>query len=336
MKGLIESAALDVAFKSGLIDELEQEGSSAPASRFAGTRATFLEILRTSRVVEVANGEVRLSTRFREALLRRDLLETKLRFSMILAQDLACQAGDVFHMGRYGDYEPTYLRFFSYDKVDSADPIERAATEDWVRYMTVLTKYESAVGLAMYDFSQHDSMMDVGGNSGEFVHQVLDTTDYIIGTVFDLPGVVDIGKRWNSSRNTANRVNYVKGNGFTDPLPCGHDLITFKGVLHDWPNEEARYLLNNAWNALEPGGTIMIFERSAMDLSLHNPMGLNQYTMLSWYWIFQGPDRYMKQLEELGAFEVQLQEFDLDLPWMLLTAKKPGKPVTADPVAVSG
>lgn len=323
LQGFIESAALDVALKCGLIDELTPPGASVPADRYDWTRSTFLALLRSNNVVEMSDGRVMLTQHFRKALSRRDLLEAKLHFTMILAGDLAGQPGDVFHMGRFGTFEPRYLKFFSYDETTSNDPDERAATLEWVSYMTVLTRHESAVGLALYDFSCHQRMMDIGGNTGEFIHQVLEATADLKGIVFDLPGVVAIGKHWNVDRPTADRVEYVAGNAFEDPLPAGCDLISFKGVLHDWPDAEARTLVARAWDALEPGGKLLIFERSATDLSEHLPIGFNQYTMLAWVWIFKGPARYLTQLEELGAVDIQLQEFDLDLPWLLITAIKP-------------
>jgi hypothetical protein len=327
MVGLPESAALHLAFTSGLVDRLTPEGASVAEGRLGDKRSTFRLLLERSGVLETTDGRVRLTARFRRDLEYRDLIETKLRFAMLLAEALTTSPEHTLHVGTPRGEEPEYLRLFAYDRTATGDPDDVRATEGWVRFMTVLSRYESPVGVHRYDFGRHRRMLDIGGNSGEFAHVVAATTG-IDAVVFDLPGVVDLGRRWNEDRSSSARVTYVAGDAFVDPLPVGCDLVTFKGVLHDWPDREAEVLVQRAWEALEPGGTFLVFERSRLRDEDVVPMRFGTSTIAMWMWIFQGPDRYRAWLHDLGAEDVQVDLFELDLPWMILTARKPGQPKT--------
>lgn len=324
-RGMAESAALHLAFTSGLIDHLATEGATVARRQLTSQRSTMRILLEHNGVIERHDDRLRLTPRFRTVVNEfRDLLETKLYFAMKQAQALTGSPEQALHVGRVdATDEPDYLRLFQYQRTDSTDPEEIRATTDWVRFMTMLTKYEAPVGLERYDFGVHHRMMDIGGNSGEFVFNVVGAVPTIDAIVFDLPGVVDRGQDWNRHRSGAERVRFHTGDAFVDPLPGGCDLISFKGVLHDWPNRQASVLVRRAWEALEPGGTLMIFERSRLRDEDIVPMHFGRSTIAMWMWVFQGPDRYVTWLERLGAESINVDTFNLDLPWMLLTARKP-------------
>src|SRR5207244_3338198 len=45
-----------------------------------------------------------------------------------------------------------------------------------------------------------------------------------------------------------------------EPLPTGYDAISFVRVLHDWPDDTSRMLLEKAYAALPSGGRVIICE----------------------------------------------------------------------------
>ncbi|MCA9687698.1 MAG: class I SAM-dependent methyltransferase, partial [Myxococcales bacterium] len=185
------------------------------------------------------------------------------------------------------------------------------------------SRYEAPVVCSKYDFSAHRRMLDIGGNTGQFACTVCEHAPDLHAAVFDLPGVVAIGRRTLAGRPGFDRVEYVGGDAFADELPRGCDLVTFKSTLHDWPDDKAAELLEAAWSALEPGGTLLVFERSRVDLKDYQPVPFSLLTLLGWAWTLRGPERYEAVLRRLGAEDLQLEEFHLDLPWMVLTATKP-------------
>ncbi len=65
-------------------------------------------------------------------------------------------------------------------------------------------------------------MLDVGGNSGEFVLQICRKNPAILATVFDLPLVCEIGLEHIQPQPEADRITFVKGNAVYDNLPTGY------------------------------------------------------------------------------------------------------------------
>jgi hypothetical protein len=253
----------------------------------------------------------------------RDLLEAKMHYSSMLVRDLAVDTSCVFGLGPTVSHEYEYLRLYNFDRHDSEHPPDQVATEEWVAYMDTLSRYEAPVACERFDFSAYRRMLDIGGNTGQFALTVCEQTPGLHAVVFDLPGVVRIGQRVHAKHPSSDRVDYVGGDAFGDDPPEGCDLVSFKSTLHDWPDDKAESLLEQGWFALEPGGTLLIFERSHADLEEFVPMPFSQLTILGWAWIFRGPHRYEETLRRLGCTELQVDQFDLDMPWMLLTATKP-------------
>ncbi|MCB1017310.1 MAG: class I SAM-dependent methyltransferase [Acidimicrobiales bacterium] len=336
LRGIYESLTVGEAFRRGLIDELLD--APLPASEPDHLLRFFLSVLEANGVVEQRDGHYALTERFGEALRFRHLMEAQIKYSTMLVRDLAFDTSAVFALGEVAEHaihEPAtetspdgpigdeYLRLYQFDLHDSENPWDQAATEAWVDYMNTLSRYEAPVVCSKYDFSAHRRMLDIGGNTGQFACTVCEHAPDLHAAVFDLPGVVAIGRRTLAGRPGFDRVEYVGGDAFADELPRGCDLVTFKSTLHDWPDDKAAELLEAAWSALEPGGTLLVFERSRVDLKDYQPVPFSLLTLLGWAWTLRGPERYEAVLRRLGAEDLQLEEFHLDLPWMVLTATKP-------------
>jgi hypothetical protein len=106
-----------------------------------------------------------------------------------------------------------------------------------MKLTTTLTRYEAPVCVEHYDFSAHQRMLDLGGNSGEFAIQVCRRTPPLQACVVDLPVVCHVGMRHVAEQKLSDRIQFQPLNFTQDPIPGGYDLITCKSVLHDWPDE---------------------------------------------------------------------------------------------------
>ena len=80
-----------------------------------------------------------------------------------------------------------------------------------MRITTLLTRYEAAVCMDHHDFSQYRRMLDVGGNSGEFVLRICRRYPDISAAVFDLPLVCELGQEHVRGTAEADRISFVKG-----------------------------------------------------------------------------------------------------------------------------
>jgi SAM-dependent methyltransferase len=161
-------------------------------------------------------------------------------------------------------------------------------------------------------------MLDVGGNSGEFVLQACKRYSGLRGTVFDLPLVCDLGREHVARQPESGRITFVKGNALTDPLPTGFDLVAFKSMLHDWPEREAGGLLERAGRALNPGGTLLVFERGPIEVR-GATLPYSMLPMLLFFRAFRPPAFYATRFQALGLTRIEVQTFRLEMPFFLVT-----------------
>jgi SAM-dependent methyltransferase len=214
------------------------------------------------------------------------------------------------------------FQLFDYRRCLEPTPQNYAQVRAWMRITSTLTRYEALACLELHDFGRHRRMLDVGGNSGEFLLQLCRRHAELSGTVLDLPLVCEIGMEHVLAEPEATRISFLKGDVRSDPLPAGYDLIGFKSMLHDWPPAEADGFLAKAAAALAPGGTLLIFERTPLRLAGKTPPFSLIPTML-FFRSYRPPAEYAARLEALGLREVVVREVQLDTPFFVLTARKP-------------
>ena len=200
-------------------------------------------------------------------------------------------------------------------------PNNRARTRRWTRLTTALTRYEARVAIANHDFSAHQRILDIGGNTGEFALQICKAHPHLLATVFDLPVVCQIGREHLAPEPESSRISFLAGDALRDKLPGGFDLVIFKSMLHDWPESAARHLLSQATQTLLPGGTLLIFERGPIEIG-RNSLPYSMIPMLLFFRAFHSPRPYLEQLTTLGYANIQVRRIDLDTPFSLVTATK--------------
>ena len=144
----------------------------------------------------------------------------------------------------------------------------------------------------------------------------------LCGTVLDLPLVCEIGMEHVLPEPEHPRITFIKADIRRDPVPGGYDLIAFKSMLHDWPDEDAAHFIAKASQSLNPGGTLLIFERGPIHVGKAAPP-FSMLPTLLFFRSYRPPSLYMGQLEALGFREVVCREIELDTPFFLVTARKP-------------
>jgi hypothetical protein len=326
LKTFVDARALKSALELSLIDYLHAQGSATLAGLTSLTGCdrlglqTLLVLLRANRVVEERGEAVRLSEPFLQALRYRDLLEAKLDFANLAAADFFAHFTSLLvDPGRFVR-EAHLFRLFDYGRCFDPSPENREWTRRWMRFTTALTRYEAQVCLKYYDFGSHRRLLDIGGNSGEFVLRVCKKHPAIRATVLDLPTVCAIGEEHVRHEPEADRITFLKGNALYDPIPAGFDLIVFKSFLHDWPEAQVRWFLARANQSLAPGGTILIFERGPLEIG-ETPLMYSLVPMLLFFRSFRSPRIYQVELQAAG-YAVGVQHVTLDMPFQLVTAQR--------------
>ncbi|MEV6708599.1 methyltransferase [Micromonospora wenchangensis] len=171
-------------------------------------------------------------------------------------------------------------------------------------------------------WSDRRRLLDVGGGDGTLAAYILDTADGLRADVFNLPAVAPLVAATRVDRGHPDRLGFVGGDFLAGPLPTGYDAMAFVRVLHDWPNDVARRLVEQAYAALEPGGLLVIAEE------FRTPDRLA--VQFFWSYFLIGVDSCVSRLREVEFYTGLLAEVGFTrvavLPggWELVTAYKPG------------
>jgi SAM-dependent methyltransferase len=319
---MLSARMLAEALAMGMIDALPAS-PAALARHFALSPRgleLMLALLARTGVVSREGGRVQVTDGFREALAYRDLIETKLAFADLVLPDVGTLLRPFLQDGGEFLARSAVFDLFRYDRAKKPGAENLEATRRWVSLTTGLTHYESAGLLKLFAFPQNAQILDIGGNSGELARAVCAVYPGIAATVFDLPVVCEIGRAHLKNAAEAPRIRFTAGDFRRDLLPGGMDVVILKSVLHDWPEGDARSLLETAAKALKPGGQIVIFERLPFDLDRH--LGYHEISNLMFLHHLRTPELYRARLTATG-FDITADErITLDMPFFLLAARK--------------
>jgi hypothetical protein len=329
LDSFVHVRVLKTAFELGLIDRLVMHGSGSAVAlgQMVGLDGQglhfLLGLLAEAGVVEERRGDIRLTGRFRAALRYRDLLETKLDYAGFAIGDFAKLFTSLVRGG--GDFmrEARLFELFDYQRCFTPTIENYARTRLWMRVTSTLTRYEASACLAVHDIGQYRRMLDVGGNSGELALQFCQRNTELQGSIFDLPLVCELGLDHVLPHAEHRRICFVKGDIRSDAVPGGHDLITFKSMLHDWPAEDACGFIDKAARALEPGGTLLIFERAKLRASA-KATAMSMVPNLLFFRSYRDPSVYTDRLRALGFLDIKRTDIELDSTFFVVTARKPG------------
>ncbi|MFI6850129.1 acetylserotonin O-methyltransferase [Kitasatospora sp. NBC_00085] len=151
-----------------------------------------------------------------------------------------------------------------YDEVTQNPEILR----QFIGSMDAFTNVLGAQLIEAYDWSGHASVVDVGGARGNLASQIVRARPHLSGKVFDLPEMEPFAKELIAGLGLTDRLEFHGGSFFTDPLPPA-DVVILGHVLHDWDPEQRSLLVHKAFDAVNPGGTLLVYDRMLDDEPEH-------------------------------------------------------------------
>jgi SAM-dependent methyltransferase len=101
-------------------------------------------------------------------------------------------------------------------------------------------------------------VLDIGGGSGAHAMAFTDAGKNITATVFDLPNVLPITKRFIKKHGYDKKVSTFAGDYNTTDFPKGFDLIFISAVVHINSYQGNIKLIKKCAQSLNPGGLIVI------------------------------------------------------------------------------
>jgi hypothetical protein len=131
-------------------------------------------------------------------------------------------------------------------------------TEAFIQAMHVVGQLVAPRIADSLDLSVYSKMLDVGGGPGTYTMAFLEKAPQMTATLFDLPEVVEIGRKRLIEAGLIDRVRIVEGDYTKDDLPPGHDLALLSAIIHSNNRAANRHLFRNVYGSLIQGGTILI------------------------------------------------------------------------------
>lgn len=110
----------------------------------------------------------------------------------------------------------------------------------------------------LLDLKNVKKVLDIGGGSGAYAMAFTDASKNITTTVFDLPNVLPITKRFVRQHGFEKKVDTFAGDYNSNELPKGYDLIFISAVVHINSCQGNVKLMKKCAKALNPGGMIVI------------------------------------------------------------------------------
>jgi hypothetical protein len=124
-----------------------------------------------------------------------------------------------------------------------------------------------------FDWSMHASVADIGGARGNLVAHLVKAHPHLEAHVFDLPHLEPFFHEHMTALGLAEKVQFWPGDFFAaDPLPQA-DVLILGHVLHDWAPQERQVLADKAFQTIQPGGALLVYDRM-LDEELTDPENL--------------------------------------------------------------
>ncbi len=108
-----------------------------------------------------------------------------------------------------------------------------------------------------YDFSEFQTITDVGGGNGALLAAILNEHSRPRGILFDLPHAIEHARA--AGLLPAGRSELAVGD-FFESIPAGADAYVFKSIIHDWPDDKARTILQICRRAISSTGKLLLVE----------------------------------------------------------------------------
>ena len=134
-----------------------------------------------------------------------------------------------------------------------------AALEGFLRAMSAQTLPVARSLAEVFPWKDVRTVFDIGTAQGCVPVQLTLAHPHLGGGGFDLPVVEPIFSSYVAAHGLSERLRFVCGDFFEDDLPKA-DVLVMGLILHDWDLPTKKMLIGKAHDALEKGGSLIVYE----------------------------------------------------------------------------
>lgn len=279
--GYKKSRILFTAFKAGIFEFLETERDAKDVAGILGWSergvAMLLDGLVALDLVEKKDG------RYRNAAMA----------SACLARGGIAYQGDILshNLSSWEDWVTLEDRVRTGTCASSGEERTGQALRNFILGMSNIANLSAREVLQAVDLSGYGRMLDLAGGPATYSIAFLQAHPGMRATLFDRAPVIEIAREQVAAAGVGDRFTYIAGDCLSDDIGRGYDLVFISNLIHSFSNDENARLVRKVFEALAPGGTIIIKDfivendRSgpayslifALHMLIHTPGG-NTYT----------------------------------------------------------
>jgi 2-polyprenyl-3-methyl-5-hydroxy-6-metoxy-1,4-benzoquinol methylase len=175
----------------------------------------------------------------------------------------ALRTGQQQNEAKNGANAPTFEALY-------ADP---ARLKGFLKAMTGISHGANMAIAAQVPWAKCKTFADMGAAQGDLATQIALKNPHLKGIGFDLAEVGPIFEEYVAANGVSDRVKFQPGSFFTDAMPQV-DVITMGHILHDWDLAQKKMLVKKAFDALNPGGALVVYDAIIDDDRKKNAFGL--------------------------------------------------------------
>jgi hypothetical protein len=191
---------------------------------------------------------------------------------------------------------------------------DKTLREMYVSGMTVRTRPVANALASKFPWSDYSTFIDIGTSQGCLPVQIAQVHPHINGGGFDLAPLAPLFDDYVREHGLSNRLHFYPGDFFNSPLPAAEVLVLGR-VLHNWDLSTKKMLLKKAYDALPPGGALIVYERLIDDERRGNTVGLlsslNMLLMSTGGFDFTGAD-CIGWMSETGFKDIRIEPLTVD------------------------
>ena len=199
---------------------------------------------------------------------------------------------DILKNGNGKEYSPTVEKgTLSYlqDKPKDLQIFHEAMLKKW--------ETEDSKIVEAFDFSSFQKVIDIGGGKGSFLLSILQQNNNLEGAVFDLPTTFE-----NSELDES---NIMKGD-FFEEIPDKADVYTMKNVIHNWPEDKTKKIMENVRKAMMSANRVNTSIENKRLLIIENVLpddgssDISNWMSLNFMILVNGQERNKEEYKTLG------------------------------------
>lgn len=170
----------------------------------------------------------------------------------------------------------------------------------FARSMVSLNAQDNKAQANGFDWSRYGRVVDVGGNYGSLLHEILVAHPSVIGRVFDLETVVESSRaKWEKEYAAfLPRMAWTGGSFFdatTFPALANGDVVVLRYILHDWSDEKALEILRAIRTAIGDKQVHL----AVIEMNMSNRELLKDQLDLYMHVLYGGKERSQEQFVSL-------------------------------------